>query len=77
MKEIKSASIDLTYKCNFRCKHCYNTSGEHETNLCELTDREVIRVAKDLLLLEPESVCLCGGEALLRKDLLLETCKIL
>lgn len=77
MKEIKSASIDLTYKCNFRCKHCYNTSGEHETNLCELTDREVIRVAKDLLLLEPESVCLCGGEALLRKDLLFETCKIL
>ena len=30
MKErLKVVSLDITYKCNFRCRHCYNSSGEH------------------------------------------------
>lgn len=77
MKLLKSASIDLTYKCNFRCKHCYNTSGEHMNKPPELTDKEVLRIAEELVETNVESVCLCGGEALLRKDLLFETCQYL
>ncbi len=26
---IRSASIDITNNCNFRCRHCFNFSGEH------------------------------------------------
>lgn len=77
MKTIKSASIDLTYKCNFRCKHCFNTSGEHSNGLHEMTDEEVMHIAEDIVTLEPESVCLCGGEALLRKELLFSACRTL
>ena len=75
MKVLKSASIDLTYKCNFRCKHCFNTSGEHTNRGCELTDEEILKVIEDLKDIQVESVCLCGGEALLRKELLFECCR--
>ena len=23
-------SIDITYTCNFSCRHCFNGSGEHD-----------------------------------------------
>ena len=37
MKErLKVVSLDITYKCNFRCRHCYNSSGEHNFNNKEL-----------------------------------------
>ena len=26
---ITAMSIDITYNCNFRCRHCFNRSGEH------------------------------------------------
>lgn len=75
MKVLKSASIDLTYQCNFRCKHCFNASGEHMNRGCELTDKEILKVVDDLKEIQVESVCLCGGEALLRKELLFECCR--
>ena len=41
MKErLKVVSLDITYKCNFRCRHCYNSSGEHNFNNKELSDIE-------------------------------------
>lgn len=75
MKSIKSASVDLTYRCNFRCKHCFNSSGEHMHDLQEMSEEEVLAVVEDLGKLGPESVCLCGGEALLRKELLFSACR--
>ncbi|MCX6087686.1 MAG: hypothetical protein NTV78_00685, partial [Caldiserica bacterium] len=41
-------SFDITNKCNFRCLHCYNRSGENPVIEKELTDAEVIEFAKDL-----------------------------
>ena len=29
---IGTCAIDLTYKCTFRCLHCFNSSGEHSLN---------------------------------------------
>lgn len=37
---IKSASIDVTYKCNFRCLHCFNSSGEHCFEKEELSEEK-------------------------------------
>ena len=73
MKErLKVVSLDITYKCNFRCRHCYNSSGEH--NLCnkELSDEEMVVLVKGIAEYNPDSVCICGGETLLRKELVYE-----
>ena len=37
---ITAMSIDITYNCNFRCRHCFNRSGEHCFGERELTDEE-------------------------------------
>ncbi|KAA5806610.1 hypothetical protein [Thermoanaerobacterium thermosaccharolyticum] len=37
-------SFDITNKCNFRCLHCYNSSGENIVVDNELTDEEVINL---------------------------------
>lgn len=68
MKTINSVSIDITYKCNYRCKHCFNSSGGHDDSL-ELSDEEFFQIAKDIAFQHPDSLCFCGGEPLLRQEL--------
>lgn len=71
-------SLDITNRCNLRCKHCYNASGENYiTASDELTDQEVLALAADIAIMRPMNFCFCGGEPLLRKDLLIEATKIL
>ncbi len=68
-------SFDITNKCNLRCLHCYNNSGENIQSTNELTDDEVLRFIdefKDIRLL---NFCFCGGETLLRKDLIIRCCQ--
>lgn len=68
-KGISILALDLTYKCNFRCLHCFNHSGEHNLGLKELTDDEILKLVDDIIELNPLAICLCGGEPLLRKEL--------
>lgn len=74
---LKSASIDFTYNCNFRCNHCFNSSGEHNFSKVELSKDEILSVVNQLSELNLESICFCGGEALLKKDLVLSAAKLL
>jgi len=67
---------DITNRCNFRCLHCFNLSGPRLPR-DELGRGEVVRVAEDIAAMKPLGVCLCGGEPLLRKELLLEVTGIL
>ena len=71
--KLKSVAIDITYKCNFRCKHCYNSSGEHQRNSKELSDDEILKIVDEICDYYPESICMCGGETLLRVELI---CKV-
>lgn len=66
---IDIVSLDLTYKCNYRCLHCYNSSGTHDYGI-ELSDEEVFDVIKEYISLRPRSFCICGGEPMMRKELL-------
>lgn len=71
-------TVDITNRCNLKCLHCYNFSGEN--NLCsdeEMTDLQLLILIKDIATIKPLNVCLCGGEPLLRKDILLKCIKIL
>lgn len=63
--------IDITNKCNLRCLHCYNASGENYTKNNEMTDEFILNeLTEQLIEISPEMVCLCGGEPLVRLDLI-------
>lgn len=74
----KSMSWDITNKCNLRCKHCFNSSGDGEKYdfSQELSDEECILLAKQIAELKPQQICICGGETLLR-SVVFEVVKIL
>lgn len=68
-------SFDITNKCNLRCLHCYNSSGENFQSQDELSDEEVLKFIDDLKDIKLYNFCFCGGETLLRKDLIIEATK--
>lgn len=70
-----SVAFTVTSKCNYRCRHCYNNSGENIYK--DMTDKELINVTKQIAEMEPVSVCLCGGEPLVRGEILFEVINIL
>ena len=69
-------SFDVTYKCPFNCIHCYNCSGDRLIRN-ELTDDEVLQVAKQMAEIMPLGACLCGGEPLMRGETLFKIIEIL
>ncbi|MCH5341425.1 MAG: radical SAM protein [Acetatifactor sp.] len=69
MEKLEFASLDVTYGCNFNCLHCFNSSGKKKSFQREMTDEEAVGIAADLAKYEPMSICVCGGETLLRKEL--------
>lgn len=68
-------SIDITNNCNLRCLHCYNCSGENIYVNNEMSDSELLELVKDIATFKPLNVCFCGGETLLRKNILLRLIK--
>lgn len=70
-------NFDITNRCNLRCLHCYNYSGENFLNDNEMNDEEVLNLIDDIILLKPFSMCLCGGEPLLRKQLVYRIAEML
>lgn len=69
-------SFDVTYKCTLRCLHCFNSSGEHAEQE-ELSDSEMLEVSRQLAALQPAVICLCGGEPLLRKDMIYQCSRLI
>ena len=68
-------SFDITNKCNLRCLHCYNSSGENLASQNELTDQEVLDFIDEFKSIKLLNFCFCGGEPLLRKELFVEAAK--
>lgn len=68
-----SVAFTVTNKCNYRCRHCYNNSGEDIYD--ELSDDELMNVAEQICEVHPTSVCLCGGEPLTRGEILYKIIK--
>jgi radical SAM protein with 4Fe4S-binding SPASM domain len=61
---------NLTRRCNLECAHCYIAAGPSETAADELTTAECLRIADEILALNPAPMfILSGGEPLLRDDL--------
>lgn len=69
--------INLTNRCNLRCRHCFNGSVASGEQSDELSDSEILNLVHQLKELHLFNVCFSGGEPLLRKDLLLQSAKML
>ncbi len=64
---IISAEIEITNKCNLRCLHCVNKSGDPYPD--ELTTKEIFAVIDALSALGVYQVMISGGEPMLHPDL--------
>lgn len=69
---IKSVALDVTYKCNFRCLHCFNSSGEQRICKPEISDEKILEIALQIAKLDVDTMCFCGGETTLRLDAICE-----
>lgn len=63
-----SVALNITSRCNLRCLHCYNGSGEDSQ--WDMDQVALLQVADEVLSLKPFNLCLCGGEPLCCPDLL-------
>lgn len=66
-------TFDITNKCNLRCLHCYNSSGENEYIRDELSDMEVLDFIDEFKNVKLLNFCFCGGEPLLRSELIIKS----
>lgn len=69
MGKLYSVGVDITYLCTLRCLHCYNQSGTYASRETELSDEKFMRIFQDIFNENPFTVCLCGGEPLMKWDL--------
>jgi radical SAM protein with 4Fe4S-binding SPASM domain len=67
------ATIELTLRCNLRCKHCYNFDRDRPLDpdqvARELTPPEIIQLIDDLATAGGLEISFSGGEALLHPHL--------
>lgn len=75
LKAPLQVALDITNKCNLRCLHCFNSSGENQVIDTEMTDDEVLSFIDTLVPMQLYNICFCGGEPLMRKELLLKCIK--
>ena len=56
---------NLTRRCNLECAHCYIAAGPHESATSELSTGECLRIAREILAVNPSPLfILSGGEPL-------------
>ena len=62
-----SAHVEITNRCNLRCMHCANNSGDPYPD--ELTTKEILSLIDSLSRMGVTRIVLTGGEPLLHPDL--------
>lgn len=63
----RSVMFELTYRCNFKCPHCYVKGSKKRGK--ELTTRQVFAIIDQMRDMGIFNIAFTGGEALLRKDI--------
>ena len=69
-----SAGLELTYRCNARCRHCYIDIPKEQSTARELTDEEWMSVVDQLARMGCMNVLVTGGEPTLHSAFL-SVCK--
>lgn len=62
-----SPYIELTTKCNLKCLHCYNESGEEHSELCF---EDIENIYRSFVQAKVDTVAISGGEPTLHPDFL-------
>jgi radical SAM protein with 4Fe4S-binding SPASM domain len=68
LRQLVVAGWEITRKCNFRCRHCFTSSGAALPN--ELTTDECRDLLDQIAAMKVPIVSWSGGEPLLREDLI-------
>jgi MoaA/NifB/PqqE/SkfB family radical SAM enzyme len=63
-----NGSMEITFRCNLRCKHCY-IEAEDKSYREELSTEEAREFIKDLADMKAPVLLFSGGEPLMRKDI--------
>ncbi|MBI2890009.1 MAG: radical SAM protein [Nitrospirae bacterium] len=72
---IRSAILDVTDRCNLRCKHCFYYREEHDSQ--ELPADELLAGLRTLRERHDiQAMAWCGGEPLYRREVIEEGCSI-
>ena len=61
-------SLEMTHRCNLKCKHCCVDAEDPFFKGVELTTKEIKEIFNKFINWNPISILLSGGEALLRDD---------
>lgn len=64
---LKHVNLELTARCNLRCRHCYGGRDFGRKNK-ELSTQEWKKIIKEIVEFNPKFILFTGGECLLRKD---------
>ena len=66
--------LEITYKCNLNCKHCYNESGEPSKLKFqdEMSEEKWLNIAQELVDSEIFAVIISGGEPFLNIPFLMK-----
>ena len=75
MKGVSHITIEVTHGCNLHCRHCFNDSGVAPID--EMTDHQLISACEQISSAEPDTVCICGGEPLMRFNIVVRMVEIL
>ena len=67
MRTPKSVDIDITDRCNLRCRYCYFYTSPADVK--DLPQEEWLRFFDELNRCAVTTVCLAGGEPFIREDL--------
>jgi len=59
---------NFTYKCNLRCKHCYEDAGRRRPELSTEEAKKVIDVFSEIAYVGLPALSFSGGEPLVRED---------
>lgn len=62
---IKKMHLELTYRCNFRCVHCYNPTHQGQN---EMTTDQWFHALDDLAMMGCYLLTITGGELFVRQD---------
>ncbi len=65
---LRSVTLELTYRCNLHCKHCYVTPNEHISDK-ELTSSQWKQVFIKLREMQVMEITLTGGDPFVRDDI--------
>lgn len=65
---LSKAFLDITNKCNIKCKHCF-TNARADSHLDELTTEQIKCFINELQELKISRLALGGGEPLVRPDI--------